>query len=61
MRWTQHVAHTREMRNACIILVEKLEGKSRLKDLGVDDRSALKWILDIRCDDLDWIRLAQDR
>jgi len=32
-----------------------------LGDLGVDGRIVLKLILEIRCEGVDWIHLAQDR
>jgi hypothetical protein len=42
MRWALHTARMGEMRIVCTILVGKLERKRHLKDLGVDNRSALK-------------------
>jgi hypothetical protein len=32
-----------EMRNACKILVRKLEGRHLLRDVGIDGRIILKW------------------
>jgi hypothetical protein len=37
-----------EMRNAYNILVGKREGKNHLKDVGVDERIILEWILEKR-------------
>jgi hypothetical protein len=35
-----------EMRNACKIFVENLEGRVRLEDLGTDGRIILEWTLE---------------
>jgi hypothetical protein len=43
MRWAGYVTLMGEMRNACEILIGKLEGKRLL--LGVNGRIILKWIL----------------
>jgi hypothetical protein len=45
IRWVEHVICIGEMRNAYKILVRKPEGKSPLKDLGIDGRIILEWIL----------------
>jgi hypothetical protein len=61
MRWTGHVAHMGEKRNAYRILVGKAEGK---RPLG---RPRRKWEGNIKIDlreiwgDMNWIILAQDR
>jgi hypothetical protein len=62
MRWAGHVACMGEKRNACRILVGKLEGK---RPLG---RPRRRWEDNIRMDlreigwgGMDWIHLAQDR
>jgi hypothetical protein len=44
-RWAGHVACMEEMRNACSIFVEKLEGKNHLKDLVVRGKIILEWFL----------------
>jgi hypothetical protein len=61
MKWEGHVAQMGEKRNACRILVGKLEGK---RPLG---RSRCRWVdnikLDLReieWDGMDWIDRAQD-
>jgi hypothetical protein len=41
MRWAWHVVCMEEIRNACNILVGKLEGKNHLEDLGIDGRVIL--------------------
>jgi hypothetical protein len=45
MRWAGHIARMRDIRNAYNIVVGKLEGKSHLEDLDVDERIMLKRIL----------------
>jgi hypothetical protein len=44
MTWAGLVACMAKVRNAYTILVVKPEGKSHLKDLGVDGSIILKWI-----------------
>jgi hypothetical protein len=39
-----HVAHMRERRSACRVLVRKPERKSHLEDIGMDGKFMLKWI-----------------
>jgi hypothetical protein len=34
-----------DMRNACKILVRKPEGRDHSKDLGIDEKIILEWIL----------------
>jgi hypothetical protein len=62
MRWTQHILHAGEVRNAYIILVGKPEGN---RPLG---RSRPGWEGNVRDnrreigrEGVDWIQLAQDR
>jgi hypothetical protein len=59
MRWAGHVARMGAKRNACRILVGKLEGKKRSHCRWVDnikiDLREIGW------DGMDWIGLAQDR
>jgi hypothetical protein len=43
-RWMGHVSHMREMRNAYVIFVGRLEGRNSLEDLGIDRWIILKWI-----------------
>jgi len=43
------------------VLVEKSERRDILKDLDVDGRIILKWIMRKLDEDLKWINLAQDR
>jgi hypothetical protein len=45
MRWAGHVARMGEGRNVYRVLVGKPEGKSHLKDQGVDGRMGSKWTL----------------
>jgi hypothetical protein len=45
MRWAGHVARMGEGRNMYRVLVGKPEGKSLLKDQGVDGSMGLKWTL----------------
>jgi hypothetical protein len=61
-RWAGHVARMDEQKNACRLLVGKLEGK---RPLG---RPRRRWVDKIRMDlgevgwgDVDWIGLAKDR
>jgi len=61
MRWAGHVACMGERRNSYIILVEISEGKNHLRDLGIDGRIILKWILDKKGMSVEWIHVAQDR
>jgi hypothetical protein len=50
-----------EMREACIVLVRKPEGKRPRGSAGVDGRIMLKWIFENWDREKDWIDLAQDR
>jgi hypothetical protein len=45
MRWTGHVAHMEENRNADRVYVKNPGGKRFLQDLGVDGRIILKWFI----------------
>jgi hypothetical protein len=45
MRWAGYLGRIGEMKNAYKILVGKTEGKSHSKNLGVDGRIILAWIL----------------
>jgi hypothetical protein len=45
MKWAGHVARMGEGRNVYRVLVGKTEGKSHLKDQGVDGRMGSKWTL----------------
>jgi hypothetical protein len=62
MRWAGHVARIREKRNAYRLLVGKPEGR---RPLG---RPRRRWVdniridlVEVRCGDVHWIGLAQDR
>ena len=44
MKWADHVACSWEKRGAYRVLVGKPEGKSRLKDPGVNGSIILKWV-----------------
>jgi hypothetical protein len=44
MRWAGHIARLGEKRRAYRILVGRPEGRSHLRDPGVDGRIILKWI-----------------
>jgi len=35
--------------------------RGHLEDTGVDGRVILRWILEVGCEGMDWIDLAQDR
>jgi len=60
-RWAGHVACTREIRNAYTVLVGKPEGKRPL------ERRSGRWeyismdLMEIECEGMDWLHLAQDR
>jgi hypothetical protein len=45
MRWAGHVAIMEEIRKAHKMLVESLKERDNLKDLFIDGRIILKWIL----------------
>jgi hypothetical protein len=45
MRWVGYVARMEEGRNVYRVLLGKLEGKSHLKDQGVDGGMGSKWTL----------------
>jgi hypothetical protein len=45
MRWTGHVAHMGEMRNASKIWSTNLTGRDHSEDLGIDGKKILEWIL----------------
>jgi hypothetical protein len=57
MIWVRHVVCMGEMRNVYTILIGKPEGRTQLKDLGIDGKIILKWILRIWCWRL-WIGLS---
>jgi hypothetical protein len=63
MRWAGHAARMGEGRNVYRVLVGKPEGKSHLKDQGVDGRMGSKWTLGrlVGGWGLEWIQLAQGR
>ena len=44
LRWTGHVAHMKQSRNAYRVLVGKPEGKRPLGKPSVNGRTILKWI-----------------
>jgi hypothetical protein len=61
MRWAGHVACTEEMRNAYKILLRKSKEKRPLGRTRYRWEDTIKMDLkEIRCNDLDWIHLAQD-
>jgi hypothetical protein len=44
-----------------ILILSYLKGRDQLKDLGVDERKILEWLLkEIGSKCVEWIRLAQD-
>jgi hypothetical protein len=45
VKWVGHLTHLKEIRNACRILVEELKLRDILRDLALDGRLILKWIL----------------
>jgi hypothetical protein len=45
MRWAGHVARMEGYRNVYRVLMGKPEGKSHLRDQGVDGRMGSEWIL----------------
>jgi hypothetical protein len=47
-----------EKRNACRVLVGRPEKRSHWKDIDVDGRTVLKWILDKEDEGLDWLRIG---
>jgi hypothetical protein len=57
MRWAGHVARMGEKRNVYRILVGKPEGKIP------QGRPRRRWLdnIDIGCDGVDWINMAEDR
>jgi hypothetical protein len=56
MRWMEHIAYMRMMKNAYKILVGKLKGRNLSEDLGIDGRIILKSILGGQGMSM-WIRL----
>jgi hypothetical protein len=50
-----------ERRGAYWVLMGKPEGRNHLRDLGVDGRIILKWVLQKWDEDMDYIHLAEDR
>jgi hypothetical protein len=42
MKWVKHVACRGRLRDACTVLVRKLEGKEHLGELHIDGRKILK-------------------
>jgi hypothetical protein len=55
----EHTPPVEEIRNAFRILVGLREGNNHLKNLDVDERIHLKWIL-IGCECVNWILLTED-
>jgi hypothetical protein len=56
MRWSGHVAHMGEKRNAY------LKGRKRsLGDQAMNGRIILEWISEIGWQGVDWLYLSQDR
>jgi hypothetical protein len=45
MRWEDYVARMVNVRHLYKILVEKIMGKEKLEDLGINGRSIMEWIL----------------
>ena len=61
-RWAGHVARMGERGGVYKVLVGKPEGKSNMRDPGVDGTIILRWIFRKRdVGIVDWIQLAQDR
>jgi hypothetical protein len=63
MRWAGHVVRMRYTINSYKIGIGKHQGKGRdcLGELRVDGMIILKFTVEIRCDTVNWILLAQDR
>jgi len=62
MRWAGYVARTRERRGIYGALVGKPEGKRPLGRPRIRWKNNIKMYLqEVRCGDMDWIELAQDR
>ena len=61
MRWTGHVARMGERRDGYRVLVGKPEGKRSLRRprRGWEDNIKME-LHEVRCEDMDWINLAQD-
>jgi hypothetical protein len=57
MRWTEHVMHTREMKDAYRILVGKPEGKGPLLRPECRWKNHIKWVLKKK----DWNHLTESR
>ena len=61
MRWVGHVAHVRDRKGMCRVLVRKPERKRplgrprrRCEDIKMD-------LQEVGCEGMDWINVAQDR
>jgi len=62
MRWAGHVARMEQRRGVCRVLVGKPEGKRLLGRLRHRWENNIKMNLqEVRCEDINWIDLAQDR
>jgi hypothetical protein len=57
MRWEGHEEDQKCMQN----FSRYLKGSDHLGDLGINGKIILNWISKIKCDDVDWIHVAQDR
>jgi hypothetical protein len=45
MKWVENVACMEEVRNAYKIVAGKLRARNHLKDLGVDGKIILEWLI----------------
>lgn len=58
VKWVGHVTHLKGIRNACRILVKKLKLKDVLRDLILEGRLILKWILRMVWTGFVWLRMC---
>jgi phage terminase large subunit-like protein len=61
MRWAGNVTRIEDRRGACRVSLVELRERDDLKDVGVDGRITLKFILKIKDWGFDCVDIPQDR